>query len=305
MFFKQFGKTLLTKRIKLACFIVCGVLTVFFLLQYSDERKTSLHYLDKDGELHTLYLPVKDKEKLLLLMQKLFAEDSFAYTVLGSKPISWITYQKHLPFANWRWFYYSFSDYNIILGSGWDVWEKYCHLFPSAHLFAEHPRVHPGSVSILIVNEDNFNEAVKNNKQDFEKVLRREIKDGSQLLIEAKNRSLMNEVLEGHQALLGIALGYGRENSWNFFEGCKKRIPIGCVWGEDDPVIYEDSEISTTDFYLSAYSCPSFAGNPNSLESLVLKEDYLQTKKKVLNYYAGKDFLEATLSLLAGYRPID
>ncbi len=32
----------------------------------------------------------------------------------------------------------------------------------------------------------------------------------------------------------------------------------------------------------------------------ILKE---VTKEKVINYYKGKDFLEATLSLLAGYRP--
>lgn len=51
-------------------------------------------------------------------------------------------------------------------------------------------------------------------------------------------------------------------------------------------------------------SCPSFAGDPYSEESLMLKEDYLLTKEKVVSYYKDKDFLEATLSLLAGFRPI-
>jgi hypothetical protein len=62
--------------------------------------------------------------------------------------------------------------------------------------------------------------------------------------------------------------------------------------------------VSLTDFYLSHCSCPSFAGDPNSEESLALKTEYLLTKQKVLDYYKNKDFLEATLSLLAGYYPM-
>ena len=64
-----------------------------------------------------------------------------------------------------------------------------------------------------------------------------------------------------------------------------------------------ESDITLTDYYLSLYSCPSFAGDPNSEESLALKTEYLLTKQKVMDYYKGKDFLEATLSLLAGYYP--
>lgn len=287
-------------------FVLYGLLIAILLWEYSQSRATSLQYLDQQGATHTLTLPVKDRKRLAGLMQKLFAENSFAYTILGSKPVSWETYLNPLPLSNWTRVYDSFSEDNRVLRAGWKTWENYQHLFLSAHLWVESPKCHPGLISILIVNEEQFNDVVNKNKKDFQEVLGREIVDGIQLIREAKNRSLMNEVLEGHQGLIGIVLGYGRDNSWQFLEGCKNRTPIGWVWGEEDSYFAEEfieSNSTLTDYYLSLYSCPSFAGDPNSKESLTLKKEYLLTKQKMMDYYKDKDFLEATLSLLAGHYP--
>lgn len=287
-------------------FVLCILLTAILLWQYSQCRTTSLQYLDQQGLTHTLTLPIKDRKRLVAFMQKLFAEDSFAYTILGSKPVSWETYQHSLSLSNWTRFADSFSEYNRIMRSGWKTWEKYQHLFPSAHLWVEYPKCYPGSASIIIINEDLFNDIVNKNKGDFEEVLCRRIKDGFQLIKEAKDHSLINEVLEGHQALIGIVLGYGRDNSWQFLKGCKNQTPIGWVWGNEDDYFGEEStesDINLTAYYLSHYSCPSFSGDPNSEESLALKTEYILIKQKILDYYKGKDFLEATLSLLAGHYP--
>ena len=242
-------------------------------------------------------------------MRMLFAEDNFAYTLLGSKPVSWACYKNPLPFVDLSMFRDSLNKYHRTLRLGWETWLKYRHLFPSTTFWAESPKCHPGQVSILIVNEERFNHVVNNYKQDFQDVLNREIVDGFQLLREAKNLSLMNEVLEGHQALMGIVLGYGRDNSWEFLKRAEKRDPLGCVWDEMNDQKHGDIRIRLgaidIESHLALESCPSFAGNPNSEESLMLKKDYLLTKQKVINYYKDKDFLEATLSLLAGFRPID
>lgn len=301
----QSETTFIKSIIKTLSFIMCGLLIVILVWQFSQNRKISVQYLDQQGVSHSLNLTVKDKKRLAGLMQKLFAENSFAYTILGSKPISWETYQSPFPLSTWTRFYNSFLEHNRTLRSGWKTWEKYQHLFPSAHLWAETPKCHPGLTSILIVNQDRLNDVINKNKRDFQNVLGREITDGFQLLTEAKNRSLMNEVLEGHQGLIGIVLGYGRDNSWKFLEGCKNRTSIGCVWEEEDDSIEEsiESNVNLNDYYLSHYSCPSFAGDPNSAESLILKSEYLSTKQRLIDYYKDKDFLEATLSLLAGYYP--
>jgi hypothetical protein len=157
------------------------------------------------------------------------------------------------------------------------------------------------------VNEAQFNVVVKNNKQDFRDVLHRELLDGSQLLTEANHTSLMDDVLQGHQALIGIVLGYGRDNSWAFLKGVEKRTPISGIW--DDTTASIPGEIRTRlgavtiEECLAIESRPSFAGDPHSEESVALKTDYLLTEQRVIDYYQGKDFLEATLSLLAGFRP--
>lgn len=240
-------------------------------------------------------------------MRMLFAEDNFAYTLLGSKPVSWACYKKPFPFVDLSTFRDSLKKYHRTLRLGWETWSKFRHLFPSTSFWVESSKCDPGRVSILIVNEERFNHVVNNNKQDFQDVLNREIADGFQLLSEAKDHSLMNEVLEGHQALLGIVLGYGRDNSWEFLKRSEKRDPLGCVWDEmnDQRSRGIRTRLGAIDIEgcLSLESCPTFAGNPNSEESLLLKRDYLLTKQKVINYYKDKDFLEATLSLLAGFRP--
>ena len=278
----------------------------FLSWQYTQQRKTSLHFLDRDGKENVLSLSMKDKKRLFKLMENLFAGDNFAYTLLGSKPISWASYKAPFPFINWPTFRESFKKYSRTLHLGWKTWEKYRHLLPSEYFFAECSTRHPGSISILIINEEQFNAVVLKNKKDFESVLHRKIEDGFQLVKEAKNCSLIDEILKGHQALIGIVLGYGRENSWQFLEKSKKKIPLGWVWtemeywGAKEPQIFQYN--SSTEGNLSLYSCPSFAGIPDSKESLALKNDYLRTKQKVLDYYKDKDFLEATLSLLAGFR---
>ena len=294
----------LMKHVKKKIVFFSLLFLIFSSWQYTQQKKTSLRYIDKNGIEHVLSLPMRDKKRLLSLMEKLFAEDNFAYTLLGSKPISWASYQAPFPFVNWLTFSDSLKKYNRTMYLGWKTWEKYCHLFHLDNFFSETPQCYPGSISNLLINEKQFIAVVKKNKNDFEDVLHRKIEDGFQLLREAKNSSLMNEVLEGHQALMRIVLGYGRENSWQFLEKSKKKDPLGWVWNEKD---YWSGQNRTSQFSspieqnLSLYSCPSFAGDPISEESLALKKDYLQTKQKVLDYYKNKDFLEATLSLLAGF----
>lgn len=301
--------TSIVKHIRKRTFFFTLLSLVISFWFYSQMRNTSIHFLDKYGEEHVLTLPVKDKKRLFYFMRELFAEDSFAYTILGSKPVSWETYQNSLPFVNLPKFLDSFSRYHRTLRLGWKTWLKYRHLFPSTIFFAESSKRHPESVSILIINEEQFNHIVNSNKQDFQNVLQREIVDGFQLLRESMDRSLMNEVLEGHQALMGIVLGYGRNNSWAFLEKSKKHEPLGWVWEETNEEKSEEilQYTSSTDIEncIAPQSLPSFAGIPNTEESMALKREYLLTKQKVIDYYKDKDFLEATLSLLAGFRPLD
>jgi hypothetical protein len=286
---------------------LCGI---FLFWQLSQMRKTSLRFLDQSGAEHVLSLSVKDKKKLFCFLRILFAEDTFAYTILGSKPVSWVCYKNHLPFVNLPTFCDSWKKHHRILREGWKTWLKLSQQFPFAKFISEHSAHHPGWVSILLINEEQFNDIVIKNKIDFQSVLQREVIDGFQLLKEAKSRPLMSEIMKRHQALIGTVLGYGRNNSWEFLRGVERGEPISCVWDEKEDSSERKqirTRLAATDIEtcLSIESIPSFAGIPDSQESLALKRDYLQTRQKIINYYKGKDFLEATLSLLAGFRPTE
>ena len=292
-------------KVKIRFWISFLLIAFVFSWQLIEQRRQEIRYFDNKGEEKVLVVPARDRKRLYLLMERLFADDSFAYTVLGTKPISWATYRTIRPITDAETFLDSLRKYHRTFRQGWKTWEKYHHHFPNSNLWAEKSERHPGSVSILIANRDHFNTVMRQNKTHFETALNRPITAGDQLLQETRTHSLMDGVLKGHQALLGIVLGYGTENSWKFHESCITRRFLGCVWGEPYPEanLEIDPDTTYTELLMTLYSCPSFTGDPDSEESKALKKSYLKTKQDVLEYYKGKDFLEATLSLLAGYRP--
>jgi len=297
-----------TKFLKKTPVVLVVLGLIFFAWQCHEMQETSLSFLDKEGNQQVLSLPLKDKKRLFCFMRMLMAEDNFAYTLLGSKPVSWACYKNPLPAEDWTMFYYALKKYHSALRKGWKTWSKYCHLFSAASFWTERSEKHPGWISILLVNEEHFNRVVNENKKDFQEVLNRKVVDGFQLLQEAKQRPLMSGVLKGHQALLGIVLGYGRNDSWRFLQGIETNNLLECIWDEENdrkPGMVKTRSIPTdTEECLFLESCPSFAGDPHSDESLLLKAEYLLTQEKVVNYFKDKDFLEASLSLFAGYRPV-
>ena len=101
------------KIFKKKSIIFFSILFVTFLCwQYSQTRKTVLQFFDHEGTKHVLKISVKDRNRLHYLMHELFAQDSFAYTCLGYKPMSWAYYKKPFTFHNWSIFYKSLSKYN-------------------------------------------------------------------------------------------------------------------------------------------------------------------------------------------------
>lgn len=287
-------------------FVLLMLTSVVFLELFSS-KKTNVKYLDKNGLEHVIKLSVRDKEKLFVFFRYLFVDDCFAYPILGSKPLAWACYKKSTPLFELKFGHPIWRCYHRQVKEGWKIWSKFKIEFPDIEFILEDFSDNNGWASIMLINKEQFNFVVNQNKKDFENVLQRQIKDGYQLLKESKNSSLMDDTLKSHQALMGIVLGYGRNNAWLFHQEAAKKQPIPCVWGEtadmregEIRVRFASSEIEEA---LATESIPSFGGIPDSEESIALKQNYLKTQQKVVEYYKGKDFLEATLSLLAGYRP--
>lgn len=94
-----------------------------------------------------------------------------------------------------------------------------------------------------------------------------------------------------HDGLLGTLLGYGRDNSWLFWQQTRKQgICLDTVW--------EDSEYTYKWRDETPFPPPQFVGDRSSEESKQLKQGYLQARKEILDLYEKGDFLETTLGLL-------
>lgn len=129
---------------------------------------------------------------------------------------------------------------------------------------------------------------------------------------------LMSEVLFNHDGLIGTLLGFGRDNAFLVHEhgisksdaevdDLKQKFNFGNPWETEEMELDEKLEsIGWINAFITGNHLKNLDLNPlpgfiailDHPETLRLKESYLQTRKKMLAYYKGKDFLEATLLAL-------
>jgi hypothetical protein len=114
-------------------------------------------------------------------------------------------------------------------------------------------------------------------------------------------------VLKGHDGLIGTIFGYGRNNAWLFEERNQgKQTPLVPIWDDE---IYEflynrPDKMCLEDLSL-VLGYPTFLAEPNTVETLTLKEEFMVVRNRILEFYNGKDFLEATFRLLLEGPPKD
>jgi len=150
------------------------------------------------------------------------------------------------------------------------------------------------------VHKPKVEEMVHLCQEDFTNILQHEEVDGSFLLRAAKGKSFFNDVLKKHDGLIGTLFGFGRNNAW-LFEKRKqdKSVHLSHIWEEK---ICEAQYNAPKGIYLKDLSLvvdyPTFAVDPNSYETEQLRKTFLKVREQIIDYYQGKDFLEATLSLL-------
>lgn len=261
-----------------ACVLICCLMAfVFLFFQWTGARIVELKLTKANGTTHRILLPYKDARKLQYFFEQLFIGDNFAYTLLGDKPLSFESYIKPRLIFDIDW---PFLPRNIRLHQGWQTWQKYAPLFLSNtySLWAEDSHRVENATTILFANKPAIYEMARSHPNDFQDV---------DLYEEIKTKAFFKEVLKGHEGLIGTLLGYGRNNAWAFMAR------------ETDPNVFltRISYAEECDEKLFCY--PFFVVDPHAEETKNLSHKYQQTRKKILAYYEGKDFLEATLEQLA------
>jgi hypothetical protein len=294
---------------------------VLFIVLWQVHENSLVEVLvpSSEGQNITLVMPWKDKKNLEYLFYKMTIRDEGGYTLFGTKPMHMNVYLNPFSLSTWKNYYSAMSLNHLRTYLGWKTCQKYQHLFENSNfvfLSEKNPfweevckasNISNPNVAILLINKVTMREVVEKYKHDFQNVLVRKNISYTKLLQEAQDKPFLQEVLQNHDGLIGTVFGFGRENAWLFEERKQGKNATQCVslW---DKTIYEFFSNRPTftwkwfgfcsDDYSNVVGYPTCCADPDSQETQELKEQFLQTRQKIIDYYKGKKFFEATLSIL-------
>ena len=262
-------------------------------------------------------MPDRDKKRLEYFFRESIGWDALGYVLFGDKPMSFGGYEKKIePFKNLTSFHYSISPRRIQFKNGLETWKKYEKLFPISRFVVLYEET-PSNVTTLFINRKNFIQTVERHIESFKRILNREVR-GEDLLQEGTSKPLLTEVLANHDELIGILLGFGRENA-HLYHLCSQitskkeendfceKFHFGDPWEKEDEEFEKKFDsIGWVSAYITGahlknldlITLPGFCASIDHPETLHLKQHYLETKEKIITYYKDKDFLETTLAVL-------
>jgi hypothetical protein len=157
-------------------------------------------------------IPFDDQKKLEMLFQKMMTGDYFAGTLFGKKPLTFQEFHDD----PWKLSSYAMVNpyYYFYLDEGWQTWLKYRELFPSQHfIFTKISSQKGGYEFLILINKTAFKEMFDGNYDLFEQEL------GPSITMEKILQDFENQqkdffkILNNHEGLVGLILGYGREGS--------------------------------------------------------------------------------------------
>jgi hypothetical protein len=242
-------------------------------------------------------------------LRRILFSDDFSYVLFGNKPCAFTSYSKSITFDIT---YDDLTISNIKIKRGLEVFRKYQHFFPSRK-FVFHFYDHLDDLIVLLINKSNLSHAFNKYKSDFEQILGPEI-TSKKLLAQIAESDDFGEVIKNHQALLGILLGYGRNNAWLFynrtmaFYGLDKFDPSLKRTALLEKKIAELNQqlqpFSTDQSSLKSFlkkpliELPHFMADSNSLETKELKERYEKDREKIRKTFSKQNITEITLQQL-------
>lgn len=286
-------------------------------------KEISLQKVDDDVAVILQKMPKKDREHLDYFFRELIGWDEFGYVLLGSKPSATaVVTEKFYPFHSYQDFRHAIIPRAWKSKKGYLTWLKYQKYFPTSRFalcYEKFDKFTPGNAIMTLVNKQAFSQLVEEEKELFKQILHREI-TGTMLLEEAKQRPLLGELLQDNDTLIGLILGYGKENATLYYQRSllssdQEKIDFtrangcGSIWTDEE---FEAFRIQFKDeswwqSYVSGshmmknpqlITLPGFFARIGSPETEKLRKEYLQTKDAIITHYQGKDFLEETLRLL-------
>lgn len=263
-------------------------------------------------------MPQKDKKRLEYFFRENIICDAMGYVLFGNKPMALFSgIDKRLsPFKSISSFFYAISPRRIQSKNGFDTWKKYEKLFPMKRFIFLYDETDLDTSSFFI-NKKSFLQKAQQYTDDFKTILKRDI-TGEELLNDGLNKPFLSEVLCDHDVLVGIFFGFGKHNADLFHQRSQlsskeermsfdQEHRFGDPWEKEyEEIDAKWKEIGWVNAYvtgdhlkdLELITLPGFYADLNDPETLQIKENFLQTKRKIIDYYKDKDFLTATLQAL-------
>jgi hypothetical protein len=292
-------------KLKACIFVVLGALFLFAAREFYLRTLIDLLVKSSSEKIISVRMSRREARRLDYFFRKLMIKQPFAFTLIGSKPVSMTSFRNSLtPFSP--------SNYRFVLGRR--TWEKYKHHFIQGKIryWTEKDLSMEGISLIVIADFEQLNEIVHEHQQDFEEVLSEGNLD--KLL---QIRPFFSKALQNHDALIGMVLGFGKKNSWlyhrKFKDYFKWKIEekldssrhLPSIWG--GVIEQQARNLFMKSWTLRTWTAedmilPSLVGDPDSEESKLLKQKYLTTREALIAFYKDKPFLEATLSLFLSDR---
>lgn len=251
----------------------------------------------------------EDREALETFFSELHFSGG-AYVLFGNKPLSIClftksNYSERAPLTNIIELSTCLYLQNIRANRGLEVWKKHKHLFPSSK-FSILENKDENYMTIAIIHKQNFLKMAEENIDIFRKFLGVDITPNIILQRCIASSNFIREVFQNHHVLLGIALGYGRHNAQLFsrktqIEEEQESFPSdGFSSLEEEYQHIKDLLIPCQEEDLWEWGSlilplPGFIADLKHPETQLLKKQYREQHKKIIETYKKGDFLEITL----------
>jgi hypothetical protein len=257
-------------------------------------------------------LSTSDRQSLEELFHILIDEDQFGYTLFGDKPVSLSGD-------------FTVTPYEVTLSgipSGglfwkkWDIWKNIQKdLCITKYFFIKEPAFNrpDGMMSFLfLINKKAFLETVNQHIQTFRSILGQDV-TSVKLLEKMEKEQAFMKPLKNSELLLGILLGYGKNNAQLYDRRMQLRK---FITSKSMPILPEkkpqpsqgfssiEEEVNFLNQQLRPFSSldngvpwmispVQFAANPDYKETKLLKRKYACRRNEISRLYAeSNDFLE-------------
>lgn len=161
-----------------------------------------------------LAIPFEDRCYLELFFRKLISQEAGCYVLFGDKPAAMMVYEDRQTFklvVSSRRSFIGFSKEKL----GFKIWQKYRHLFPLKTYAIVNTRAFApaSSEAVFLIHKERLFTTLSQNFIEFQKRFP-EFKTPKRLLdAMLEDSSVLHRVCFKNDLLLGIILGFGRDNA--------------------------------------------------------------------------------------------